>query len=142
MSAESLFPCDALMSVPSLGNLLALKIKVKKSMYRGFFIFFLATFFCASSANSMDVKCRAESAALTAEMKASGSKTLSSAELSLFRQGALDMCDHLLTNRASVSDKTTETDASGPSQKKGLLGFSFGPSIRNEGHNRAARIKK
>ena len=129
------------MFVSSLGNLLALRIKAK-SMYRRFFIFCLATFFCASSANSMDVKCRAESAALTAEMKASGSKTLSSAELSLFRQGALDMCDHLLTNRASVSDKTTETDASGPSQKKGLLGFSFGPSIRNEGHNRAARIKK
>ncbi len=37
----------------------------------------------------MDVTCRAESAALTAEMKASGSKTLTPTELILFRQGAL-----------------------------------------------------
>ncbi len=111
-------------------------------MYRRFFIFLIATSFYASSANSTNVTCRAESAALTAEMKASGSKTLTSGELILFRQGALDMCNHLLTNRASVSDKTTDTGTPGASHKKGLLGFSLGPSVRNEGHNRATRIKK
>lgn len=132
---------DALMFVSSLGNLLALRIKAK-SMYRGFFIFLLVTSFYASSANSMNVTCRAESAALTAEMKASGSKTLTPTELILFRQGALGMCNHLLTNRDSVVDKTTETGASDASHKKGLLGFSLGPSVRNEGHNRATRIKK
>lgn len=129
------------MSVCYLGNLLALRIKAKK-MYRGFFIFLLATPFYVSSANSMNVTCQAESAALTAEMKASGSKTLTSAELILFRQGALDMCNYLLTNRDSVVDKTTENDVPGATRKKGLLGFSFGPSVRNEGHNRATRIKK
>ena len=79
---------------------------------------------------------------LTAEMKASSSKTLTPTELILFRQGALGMCNHLLTNRDSVVDKTTETGVSGASLKKGLLGFSLGPSVRNEGHNRATRIKK
>ena len=121
VSSEALFFGDALMSVCYLGNLLVLTIKAK-SMYRGFFIFLLATSFYASSANSMNVTCRAESAALTAEMKASSSKTLTPTELVLFRQGALGMCNHLLTNRDSVVDKTTETGASGASQKKGLLG--------------------
>ena len=141
VSSEALFFGDALMSVCYLGNLLALRIKAK-SMYRGFFIFLLATSFYASSANSMNVTCRAESAALTAEMKASSSKTLTPTELVLFRQGALGMCNHLLTNRDSVVDKTTENDVAGATRKKGLLGFSLGPSVRNEGHNRATRIKK
>jgi len=100
------------MFVSSLGNLLALRIKAK-SMYRGFFIFLLATSFYASSANSMNVTCRAKSAALTAEMKASSSKTLTPTELILFRQGALGMCNHLLTNRDSVVDKTPENDVAG-----------------------------
>ena len=111
-------------------------------MYRGFFIFLLATSFYASSANSMNVTCRAESAALTAEMKTSSTKTLTPTELILFRQGALRMCNHLLTKRDSVVDKTTENDVAGATRKKGLLGFSLGPSVRNEGHNRATRIKK
>ena len=132
---------DELMTVCYLGNILELRIKAK-SMYRGFFIFLLAISFYASSANSMNVTCRAESAALTAEMKASSSNTLTPTELFFFRQGALGMRNHLLTNRDSVVDKTTENDVVGATRKKGLLGFSLGPSVRNEGHNRATRIKK
>ncbi len=112
-------------------------------MSRTYFLFVLAGFLFTSSVSGVDVLCKAETAALIAEMKASGHPImLTSDSLTLAHQSAMTMCERLLHRDEPAYSQVAGKKSENKIEQKKFFDLFFGSSQRNKGHNRISKIKK